>query len=345
MSGILFMESFEDEVPLGKWDSNTSNTNNASGLHGKGRNVTYPTYVPNFRHTLISPVDTVITGVASKWSAAGTNPGAVIGDIQFRTQDGVTSANATSGISVIQRALKMEIYRGTTLLATSAVVITVDNWHYIEVEAYLHDTNGTVEVWVDGVSAVSFGPGDTKPGSETTITHVCHNFGYSTGTKVLDDIYILDPAGESAPYNAPLGPVRVDMLVPDGDGATSNLTGSDGNQVNNFQQIDEIAYSGTDYNGSATEGDLDTYALPAMATPDTVFGVQANTFRAKSDAGAKFMRTVMRSNSVNYVGSSSALTGTYTTYRDIWKLNPNTSTAWTKTTVDAAEVGAEVRDS
>lgn len=121
------------------------------------------------------------------------------------------------------------------------------------------------------------------------------------------------------------------------------LVGSDADSINNYQLVDEHPYSGTDYTGSATTGDKDTYALtdlPAGVT--TVFGVQVTGKMAKSDATVAQARYLLRSGGTDYGGTTRTLTTSFTTYSDLYETDPATGVAWTASGVNNLESGMEV---
>lgn len=240
----------------------------------------------------------------------------------------------------------LEIRRGSqagTLLATGTTVLLNGQWNYIEVSATISDTVGEVHVRLNGLGTdeVSY-VGDTKnAGTNSTIDHVML-LNVNNATTWFSDFYLLDSTG-SAPNNNFLGDVVVRTLAPSGNGTYSQLTGSDGNQVDNFQLVDERPFSATDYVGSATVSQKDTYAigdLPAGVT--TVYGIQLGGMMAKSDATLAQARYVLRSGGTDFAGLTRVLTTTYTGYYELYENNPATSGAWTPSAVNNVEAGMEV---
>jgi hypothetical protein len=189
---------------------------------------------------------------------------------------------------------------------------------------------------------VSF-TGDTKNGgTATTIDKVLFHTGNGSVTITnIADVYILD--GTGATNNNFLGDVAVRTLSPSGNGTDSQLMGSDANQVNNYLLVDEHPYSSTDYNGSATPGQRDTYALTDLAAGiNTVYGVQLNGFMAKSDVSLGTAKLVVRAGGNLYSGTTRALSTSYVGYYDLYTTNPDTITAWTVSDVNSLEAGMEV---
>jgi hypothetical protein len=161
------------------------------------------------------------------------------------------------------------------------------------------------------------------------------------GNSFIDDWLCLDTTG--AANNTWPGEVSVVGLRAANNGTFSALMGSDGNNANNYQQVDDYPFNTTDYNGAATNGARDCYDMTAVAKNGVVLAVQSLPFAAKSDAGAKSFKHLMRATSGSIVSSAdTALSTTYLTYAGpLWTTDANGS-AWTVAQVDAHEFGFEV---
>jgi hypothetical protein len=238
----------------------------------------------------------------------------------------------------------LELRRGTsasgTLLGTGTTVIGINVWHYIEMRATIADAGGVCQIRLDGVLEIDV-TGDTKnAGTATSIDMV--RLDSSNINQRCTDWYIANTAG-SAPGNSWLGDTVVRTLVPTGDGALSQLVGSDGNSVSNWQQVDELPPSTTDYNGSPTTNAEDTYAITDLpSTNVTVYGVQLSSVLAKSDAGVASSTPLVRIGSTDYDSGAKTLTTSYAEYLDLYPASPATGVAWTPTEVNGAQIGMKV---
>lgn len=236
--------------------------------------------------------------------------------------------------------------RGGTVLGTSSTGIWADDvMRHIEVDAILHDSAGQCKVYVDGLLAIDVTGADTKnAGTKTVFDRVVWRSGINATHPRMDDAYIITNDG-TAPTGR-VGPSRIINLLPNGNGNSSTLTGSDGNSTDNYLLVDENPTNTSDYNGHATEGNKDTYTMGDLTSTNfTVFGARTHLYAAKSDAGSKFMRPVVRSGGTDFTGTSRSLSESYTVYSQSWGVDPNTSAQWTATNINAFEVGAEVRNS
>ncbi len=241
----------------------------------------------------------------------------------------------------------LELRRGTssgTLLVTGTQPLYQNQWNYIEASVTISDTVGEVHVRLNGspTDEISF-VGDTKNGgTNTTVDKFTIYSGNGAASYInISDCYILNDTGSS--NNDFLGDVVVRTLSPSSNGTYTQLTGSDGNQIDNYLLVDEHPYSSTDYVGSATPGDKDTYVfedLPGGVA--TVHAVQVNGMMSKNDGGVASARYVIRSAGSDYPGTTRALTTSYTAYQELHETDPATGISWTPAAVNDLESGMEV---
>jgi hypothetical protein len=249
-------------------------------------------------------------------------------------------ATAQIGIE-FQTDGSLKVYRGygSAVLATSAAgVIPSNSYVYLEIKATIHPTAGAVEVRVNGATVVSVSGVNTRATSNSSVNGF-GIYGISSPTYVAD-LYVCDGTGST--NNDFLGDVRIDTLYPNGDGTYSQFTPSTG--TTHCTLVDEATPNSTDYNDGLAVGDRDSYTFTNLAAlaSQTIYGVQINAAVQKDDAGAKSVATMARSGSTNTDGSSKALSTSQMYVSDIYEFDPNTATAWTETSVNAAEFGVKV---
>lgn len=232
--------------------------------------------------------------------------------------------------------------RGATPLgvSTSGSVIATNTWNFLELTATISDTIGVMSLRLNGTEILTFN-GDTRNGGVGTLID-----GAQIGATnlspggLIDDMYILNDAG-AAPCNAPLGDVRVQTLIPTGPGSAADLTPV--GVAANWDNVDELPPSMTDYNYSSTTGHRDTYAMSDLVLGTAViYGVAANAYALKNDAGARSLKNTVRVGGTTYAGAATALSTSAATTTNVWQTSPATSAAWTPTEVNAAESGVEV---
>lgn len=290
--------------------------------------------------------DTLIAGVSVK-SEDALSGSAALGLLDFWESTSIPHVHiwVNGNGAVVATRINGGLGSGGTDLGSSANgVITAQTWHHISAKVKVHDTAGTVEVWVypSGTKVLDLAAQDTRNGG----TGICDKIAVVGFMSIvpkltyLSDFYVLDTAG-AAPNNTFLGDVRVDALLPTADGNYSQLTPSTG--AVHYVLVDEATPNTSDYNSSATSGNRDTYAMADLATSSaTYFAVQALVASLKDSASASSAQTCIRSGSTDSVGVSTALATTQSYLRDVYPTDPATSAAWTFAAINAAEAGMNV---
>jgi len=274
--------------------------------------------------------------------------GAVVGMAVY-----VTNLTATDLIQVLEGAVVhvavaltagglLTVKRGTTVLATGTTVLSVNSWYYLELKTVIHDTAGSYELHIDGVTELIASSVDTR-NAGTTGQWDRVLVSYNANLLYIDDFYVCDLSG-SAPYNTFLGSVKVETLYPQTDavaaGSNAALTPSTG--TDHGAMVDETAPNQTDYNSSATVGAKDTYNYPSMALTGTILAVQTNLYCQKSDASARSVCGVLRVGSTDYDGANASPLTTWSYLTEVRALNPATSAAWTVADITALQAGMKV---
>ena len=239
-----------------------------------------------------------------------------------------------------------QIRRGTasgTVLATSTNIFPMSAARSINTKHTIADSGGIFELKVDGVSWISF-VGDTKNAGTNTTTDktlfstVASGFTFSDMC-VFDDVDATATQGQ--PNNTYPGDKRCLRLMPNANGTYSDFLGSDGNSVNNYQQVDEVASSMTDYNGSATSAQKDSYAIEDLPlSVSAVVATRVALLAAKSDAGAGGISPLIRENSTDTFGTDFALSTSAAYYASpTYARKPSNNTLWTINDVNGTEIG------
>lgn len=226
------------------------------------------------------------------------------------------------------------VWRGTNaasnILATSAAgLVSANTWYHLGVELVRHASSGSVNVYVDGVQVISVTGVNTGSTSISQI-NIC-KFG---GSAIIDDFYVCNEA-------AWLGECRSSPLVPNADTAQVDFTPSTGSD--NYACVDESPPNTTDYVSSETPGDIDLYEISNMSfTPVSILGVKATIVAAKDDITTRTFRSKLKSGGTTANGDTHAASNSYGFASDIYDKDPNTGSAWIKSSVDALQIGVEV---
>lgn len=229
----------------------------------------------------------------------------------------------------------------TTLGTTANNVLTPNVWQYIEVKLTVHSSTGAILVRINGDTKLNLTGLNTQIGGSALVDCIAFSASFPGWYMAFDDLYVCDSSGSV--NNDLLGDCAIETLYPNGNGNYSQFTGSDSNSTDNYLLVDEATPSTTDYVGSLTEGNKDTYAYGNLAlTSGSVKAVAVRNYAAKSDVGDKSISTVVRSGGSDSIQSAKNLGTGYTVYTDILEQNPVGSTAWTISSVNAAEFGVQV---
>lgn len=253
---------------------------------------------------------------------------------------------STSGLDVWRGGSPGSIDSATLIASSDPNVVLPGLWYWIETKVFVDDTVGTVEIRVNGTTRINF-VGDTRSGVTSVLLDQifigCAVAGGRNANFRVDDVVMLNGAG-SAPNNNFIGDSRVHNLLPTGNGNYSQLLGSDGNSTDNYLLVDENPPNTSDYVGSGTSGQKDSYPvtdLPAAAV--LVRGVAQRAYAASSDAGPRAARNFVRIAGADYTNPDYNLGANYLLYSDISQVSPATAAAWTVAEVNAAEFGFECR--
>lgn len=218
-------------------------------------------------------------------------------------------------------------------------------WHYIEMKVVCHNTNGSIEVRVNGCPIINVESVNTRAtgSSNDYLTRACigryNNAMYHEAYWMIDDYYVADGAGST--NNDFLGPVVVETLFPDGDDSVNFSTNTPNAHYRNVGW--KHALDTTDYNEDNTSGNRDIFTLPALSgNMEEIHGVVGWVF-AKAVTTNTDYSIVLSSNgteteSANITANTS---GNGHTTGFIVETDPDTSNAWTPATINALKFGYE----
>ena len=330
---LLFCDSFDYYTTiLQKWTSSF-----IGGIPaGTGRNGTAAMGFSGINHwarkTLPGNYQTLTVGVAFTCKTTGYN------HILIGLQDGGTFQCELRVNTIAQ----LTITRNGTVLATSSNTIAVDVWYYAELQVVIDNSpNGQATAKINGVTWASVVNGDIQATANAYANALQLNGGTTaTYLTYYDDLYVCDDAGT---YNKDfLGDIRVEALMPDGAGATTDWDPSAGA---NYECVDEIPPdSDTTYVSTATATEVDTYEFDDVTpTTGTVLAVVTYMFARKDDEGARVINSVVRPVATDYAsGASHSIGDSYAYYPDIYEENEEVTGVWTIATVNASEFGIKL---
>lgn len=245
------------------------------------------------------------------------------------------------GISVLTDG-SVRAYRGTgggaTTLGTSSTgLITSNNYFHLEVEVLVHNSAGTVRVFLNGnpTPILDLSGQDTQNGGTAFVTAV------GTGSDRLAsvnfdfcDLVVRDGTTQ-------LGDVRVDYRAANGNGDTNSFATN--GSATASENVDETSPNDLDYNYSSSPGATDLYNLQDIDwSPSSILAVVEKVRAKKSDAGTRGLTHAALSNSNSFTGDTSAVGTDPAYYHNVREVDPDTTAAWAEAAVNALQVGAVV---
>lgn len=253
-------------------------------------------------------------------------------------------ANELVSLRVSQALGAWQMYVGTSKVAQGLTPIRVDKWYLIEFHVKISDTVGVLEMRIDGDVEMTYN-GDTKPGAYSTFDNFMMGSPQSGVEILYDDFAMNDTSGledNSYPDDG-----YILLLKPDGTGDASELTGSDGNQVDNYDLVNDIPSDGdTSYVVESTLDLRDLYTLEDF-TPTGVdilrIWMEARARETISDGGE--IALVLKTGGVEFTSGDISMLTTYTKQilSEEYKLNPYTGGAWITAELNALQAGPKIR--
>jgi hypothetical protein len=281
MGNTIFMEGFENIEPLGRQGLTLSGVIDYVTGRSGGKAITRLA-----GSSVVTQFDCSISGASQ-----------IIVSLAFKRTNGVgdvvpllnlmNGSNTHAALRVNSANQLIVINTANTIVGTSAATIDPTGWNRVDFLVNVFDT-GSAEVRLNGVSVLTVSA-DFKNVSSTEVTIVRILIGTAGSTNLaVDDLHIRND-------NVFQPDMIVETLQPNGNGAFSDLVGSDGNSVDNYLLVDELPFAAADYVISATVGARDLYAHTDLATLVGVpKAVQIHWNGQKSDAGAAAIIPVMR---------------------------------------------------
>jgi hypothetical protein len=260
----------------------------------------------------------------------------------FEFRDAANVAQVSVGVDTTGT---VSAYRGTvggTLLGTSASpVITAETYTHVEVFVTISDTVGTVEVRVNGVTALSLAGQDTKATANTEVSQVAISgaIGSGGGSPEVDDLFCYDDSGSY--NNSFLGDRRVLTLFPNAD--TAQADWSINGDTNGYQCIDEASPDGdTTYIASSTAGEISEFGLDDLPGGiSAVSGVVLVEMARKTEAGVANTQLSVISGASTTAGADKPMTEIYTYRQDVFEIDPASAAPFTPSEVNALKVKIE----
>ena len=224
---------------------------------------------------------------------------------------------------------------GTVLARIEGPFLRFDTWHHVACKVVVHDSTGVVIIEVDGEEVVNETGLDTRNGGTSGIIDLIEMASHYQYQIRYAEPIVWSSAGDS-PTDF-FGLHRVHMIKPDGDTSTGFTTLGAGT---NAAEVDEQACDDdTSYNYSATATNKDKLTTESVPTAvNSVYAVQAKC-QAKDDAGTDNIKVGLDSGTESLSANQALANGAYNLFEGpLETVDPNTSSQWTETNVNATDV-------
>ena len=222
----------------------------------------------------------------------------------------------------------------TLVETTGNPVMAPKSWFHYEI--YMDLDAGTYEVRIEGTNVLS--------GTGLVNLENVYSLGFSSrqnlgsGTSALNyikDFVVWDSSGTS--NNTFMGPVAVFLLKVNGD-VSSGWTRSSGST--DYELLDETTPNDADYISAD-----DTLPAASIMTLEnlsadivSVRGLQTMARARKADGGDANLQVSLLSNGDEDLGGNHPVTTAFKYWWDISELDPDTGTAWTPVSANAATI-------
>jgi len=223
---------------------------------------------------------------------------------------------------------------GSTVATGSRVCSTGAVWHCVELHILIDNSSGKVTCKVDGLVDFDY-TGDTQPGATDTVKSIGWGSWNYLENLYMDDIIINDTTGSF--NNSWPGCLSLILLLPSGAGTFTNFTPTSGS---NYQCVDEVPPSSTDYVYAKSSGLTDSYTfqnLPAGAS--TVCVLNQSIWAKKAEAVDTYLCPILVQGITITAGTSMQIDMGYTLKQNFWQYNPITGGVFTQEEVDSIEGG------
>lgn len=231
-----------------------------------------------------------------------------------------------------------------TSVAPEVSRIKGKSWNTLEISVFQSATNGIATVKLNGITcidAVNVGNVDTAGnwnyvGFWGMVSDALNEHGIWYGDTIIND-------DTGSTFTGFIGDFRFESLQPDADGSTVDWTRNSGS--NDWEMLDDTMGTPDDDTTyiESTANDEDAYVtFPATSLTDVNdIHFVASMSRARDDAGSSPLQVqqIALSNAVVGTGGDKAVAVTYEWVVDMFEIDPDTTGAWTKTIIDAAEFG------
>ena len=232
----------------------------------------------------------------------------------------------------------IRVYRGATLLATTAFAMLLNTWYHFEFKITISTTVGVVEFKVNEVQQLNLTGINTQVGAIAEINSVSFYNGPAPSFLITSNHQYDDVVISNSGFT---GDVQVRAFLPTGLGATNQWTPNTGTSVTATDE--SVPNDDTDYISTPTVNDLTLFTYGTIPSTSTIVAVVPIPYAKKTAAGTAKIKSTVRHGGVNYPGAEKAPSDSAYEYQpDVLAINPGTGVAFTPSDWNAPiEIGPQ----
>lgn len=236
--------------------------------------------------------------------------------------------------------------QGSTVRATGTYSNPQNIWTHLQVRIVPGTTAGVAQLYVNGSLTADINYTGIG-GAIGPVTQVIFGNGTSSVSDAVsfDDIWVADEVDATAtqgrPNNTLLGDLKVVTLLPTAAGDVTGWTPSTGA---NWAAVDETPVNTSDFVSTSIAGTQDLYTMSDIpANTVTVFGVRPGHYAQKADAGAAFIKPLLKQGN-GTLSTQAVQPLTYGSWVGVWGVPTFTKadgSVWSPPDINALQAGYE----
>lgn len=276
----------------------------------------------------------LVIGFAVKPSNAGT-----INDRFLSLHNAAGSSQFVVDCTAAGRVRIKASPTGDVLAESADAAITFNIYQYFELKCAIDDSNGTVQVRVNGADIIAFTGGLNlqQAGSGGAQKIQWRDFGTASPASIYDDLYICNLSGGT--FTDFLGDIKVDAFWPTADGTYQQFTT---NRATHYDAINDIGNdAATYYIESDTPGEKDSFTITPAGDLPTIHAISIRNTARNPDTGVAEGTLFIRQGGVDRDQASFERGDTVEQDDQMLLKRPDTGGPWTKAALEAMEFGFE----
>ena len=255
-----------------------------------------------------------------------------------------TGASGTDRVQWDETSELLELYIDGAVVdsvaETTGGFSTTDSWQHCGIVVDCDASSGWASFYLNGTKIL----GGTSLDTGTTVSAV-YVAGYTTslgwaGFAYFDDYFVDTSDGSEVDSFVPLK--IFDFRIANANGTSSDMEGSDGNQVDNYQMVDDIPPDDdTTYVFAIATGVTDSYNTSALAVPaGHTIAAEIPSVLAKKTGAAEQLKVGFYDGATTDLSAAKDLTADYTAIWERFTSQPD-ATDWNEVDGDAMEIVIE----